>query len=441
MLEQLIWATGLLCGGALLAAWQKYGDVFHPLILVCPMFAFMYVYMPKKLIDEGQLYTYVTAEQSEFTQVLVLLELTAFICGCFSGSSVAPRPHWFVPMHFDQKRIQRGAYILGGLGFAAWFYAIGNSGGIANVFGQAKGIGWSDIGYIREAAYLMIVGLLLLFSPSGFEPKKRIWQAAVVLFAFPYLIQGLLGAQRGPTFLVATTLGLSWYFARGKRPPFVLLLTGGALLGGLMLFLVANRGAIYIGSDQELKADVAEMFKANEANEYIFGTGCITASRQTGRYFWGRRYLAQVLVRPIPRQIWPTKYADFGIPEIEQNAGVAGAGLDTIMGWGEIPGAAAGMVADVWVELSWLAIPFLGVIGWGYGYAWRRAILQGGPWITLYTIFCLLSVYFISQSGEAVIFRFVILSIPALYVWRLARIEQPTEVDRTVLPDLNHAAF
>jgi len=90
------------------------------------------------------------------------------------------------------------------------------------------------------------------------------------------------------------------------------------------------------------------------------------------------------------------------------------------MGWREVPGAAATMIPDVWVEFSWFAFPFLALVGWGYGYAWRRAVWQGGPWTTLFTIFCLLSVYFISQSGEAVIFRLVILSVPSLYAWRKA---------------------
>jgi hypothetical protein len=249
---------------------------------------------------------------------------------------------------------------------------------------------------------------------------------AVAAFATPYLIQGLLGAQRGPTFLVATTLGLSWYFARRTRPSLVTLAAAGGALGFLMLFLVTNRGSIYIGSEEELSTDVSGVFAATEANEYIFGVGCFTASRQTGEYFWGKRYAAQVLVRPIPRQIWPTKYADFGIPEIEQNAGVAKTGLAGVMGWQEIPGAAAGMVADVWVELSWLSVPFLGFVGWAYGYLWKRAIAQGAVWITLYTIMALLSVYFISQSGEAVIFRSLILTLPAAWIWRKAELTIPS---------------
>jgi len=274
------------------------------------MFAFFYVLMPLYLIRDGQIFSYVSESQCTFVQAVLLGGVIAFVLGCFLGSHYGPKPSWKNAPAYDRKLIQKSGYLLGGIGLAAWMFTVQNAGGIANVFSRPKGMGWSEYGYVREAAYLMIVGLLLLLSPQGYDPKNRRWRIAVAAFATPYLIQGLLGAQRGPTFLAFTTLGLSWYLARRKRPALVTLLAAGAGLGFLMLFLVINRGALYLGSDQELKTDVDEVLTANEANEYIFGAGCITAAHQSGDYFWGRRYLAQIIVRPIPRQIWPTKYVD-----------------------------------------------------------------------------------------------------------------------------------
>ncbi len=422
MFELLIALTAAVCGISFLAAWRLFDDVFHPVIITAPMCGFFYVLMPAYLLKDGSLYAYLSNDQCVFAQFVIVCGLGAFFGGCFAGSSYGPKPSWcFSRTWIDRRIIQKGGYILGALGLAAWLYTVQNAGGITTVFSRPKGMGWSDFGYIREAAYLMIVGLLLLLSPPGFEPRNRRWRLAVAAFATPYLIQGLLGAQRGPTFLVVVTLGMSWYLARQKRPPLPWMLGAGAALGALMLFLVINRGVLYLGSDRETTTEISSFFEANEANEYVFGAGCIVAAHQGGDYFWGRRYLAQVLVRPIPRQIWPTKYVDFGIPEIEQNAGVAGAGLEAVMGWKEVPGAAATMVPDVWVEFWWFSAAFLALAGWAFGYAWRRAVWQGGPWITLFTIGCLLSVYFVSQSGEAVIFRLVILSLPALWVWRRAQ--------------------
>jgi hypothetical protein len=244
-----------------------------------------------------------------------------------------------------------------------------------------------------------------------------------VIFTIPWLLQGLLGARRVPTFVIAGTIAMSWYLSHRRRPSVPLMAAGAVLLGSLMLFLVTNRDKIYLGSDfSNVRTDITTVVTdANESNEYIFGIGCIETAKKTGHYFWGRRYLAQFIVRPIPHQLWPKKYADFGVPEITQNAGVAGEGLAIVMGWSEIPGSAAAMIADLWVEFSWLIFPVMYGIGYFYGYVWKRAVGQGGPWNSQYTIISVLAVYLVTQSGEAVIFRLIILTVPTRWIWRKAQ--------------------
>ena len=421
MFDTLVALTGILCVGAMIHGYYKYRDPFHPLVLMLPMCAFVYAIMPFWLSRDGALFSYVSEAQCVWVQSVILAGLISLIVGLHAGSLVKVRPlspNRFA--HADVGRLNRGAFVTGALGVLAWLYTINNVGGVTEVFGRAKGMGWSEYGFIRDAAYLMIVALLLLFSPQGLQPKSLLWRLAVVVFSVPYLLQGLLGAQRGPTFLIVTTIGMSHYLARNKRPSLPLVLAAGVSLGFLMLFLVTNRGSIYIGSESELTADVSGVLEASEANEYIFGAGCMIAADETGKFFWGKRYLAQVFVRPIPRQIWPTKYEDFGVPELLQNAGVAGNSLLSVMGWQEIPGAAAAMIADLWVEASWLALPLLFIVGYCFASAWRKAIVRSGPYATQFMILVLLSVYFVSQSGEAVIYRLFILSVPVWYVWRTA---------------------
>ncbi len=323
--------------------------------------------------------------------------------------------------------LHKGAYWIGGAGLLCWAITIKGAGGFSAAFGHEYGMGWSEFGFVREGIYLLIAALLLLLSPHGFAPKSRVWQLWVAALAAPWVIQGLLGARRGPTMVIVLTLVMGWYLARGTRPPLSLVLGGGAALGVLVLFLVTNRANIHLNADvkQLDVSKVDDFFKPDAANEYIFGAGCMITSHQTGYFFWGKRYLAQVTVRPIPRQIWPTKYKDFGVPELEQNAGVAGPGLTTVMGWQEVPGAAAAAVADLWVEFSWFSIPVMGLIGWAYGYVWHRALHQLEWWTTLYMILALLSIYFVTQSGEAVIFRFLILATFSSYVWRKAAFYEP----------------
>jgi hypothetical protein len=136
----------------------------------------------------------------------------------------------------------------------------------------------------------------------------------------------------------------------------------------------------------------------------------------TGNYFWGRRYIAQILIRPIPSSIWPTKYEDFGVAEVLQNAGT-GSTIREALGWEGAPGSAPGLVADVWVEFSWLVIPVLWLIGRAYGMVWSRALQHNGMWASQYTVLCALSLYLVMQTLEAVIFRLLLMSIPIWLTW------------------------
>jgi hypothetical protein len=389
------------------------------------MFAFIYVVMPLYQINAGDLFVYVSEERITWFHSLVVVGLICLIVGLEMGSASTPPPPNPRLLGYRPEVLHKGAYIIGSTGLFAWLYVIHNNGGFADVFSSPKGMGWSDIGFVREAAYLLIVGVLLLLSPQGYNPKSKMWCFAIFCFSAPYLVQGLLGAQRGPTFLIIVSLGMSWYMARSKRPSITAMLGGAFAVGMLLLFLVTNRDRIYVGSNQQLKTDFSTNLASNSANEYIFGAACAIAASEETRYFWGKRYLAQVIVRPIPKQLWPDKYADFGIPELRINAGVAGKGLARVMGWRTTPGAAAAMISDLFVEFSYLEFPVLVGIGYAFGMVWKRAVTIGDLWTTQYVIFALLSIFMVTQSGEAVIFRFVILTLPIRYVWKKAEILAP----------------
>jgi hypothetical protein len=74
----------------------------------------------------------------------------------------------------------------------------------------------------------------------------------------------------------------------------------------------------------------------------------------------------------------------------------------------------------MWVEFGWLEVPVAFILGFWLGRVWRLGVTQMGFWMSEYIILCILSIYLITQSGEAVISRFLILSVPAILVWRKA---------------------
>ena len=60
MFGSMLWATGAMCILAMLAAWVRFRDPFHPLVLTMPMFAFIYAYMPIRLYETKDLLLYIT---------------------------------------------------------------------------------------------------------------------------------------------------------------------------------------------------------------------------------------------------------------------------------------------------------------------------------------------------------------------------------------------
>jgi hypothetical protein len=228
--------------------------------------------------------------------------------------------------------------------------------------------------------------------------------------------------------MLFATLGMAWYLYRNRRPALFRFAISATCLGYLILFLVANRDSIYIGSSfsglnydviGELTGTQGHTGSGSSGNEYVYGAGSILNAEASNHFFWGRRYLAEILVRPVPRQLWPNKYADFGVPELETNAGTGGKIFHETLGWNGAVGSAPGIVADLWIELRYGAIPAMFVIGWLYGRSWRKAIDKGGFWILQYIVAVVLSLYLVMQTMEAVIFRFLILSAPIWLTWFL----------------------
>jgi len=158
----------------------------------------------------------------------------------------------------------------------------------------------------------------------------------------------------------------------------------------------------------------------SNGNEYIYGSGGVIAAEQIGHYFWLRRYIAEIIIRPIPSAVWPTKYEDFGVSEILQNAGTD-PGISQVLGWQGAPGSAPGIIADLFIEVWWFAVFAMGLLGYGFGWAWRMAATHGGPWTSQYVIISSLAMYLIMQTMEAVIFRTLLLSIPCWITWLWAK--------------------
>ena len=416
LLTAAVAAIGIVC------ALDGSRDIFHPLMFIGPMMIFLYTWMPWKLYMNGGLSRFFDSGQMLFIATLNLLGVLAFV-GCCLAVGVRSVPRNNVRMGLSPRVCRRlliGGTVAGSLGLLCWATTIVNVGGFVNAYSSSYTGGWDDSGYIRDGSILLLIGVMsALLSRSAGGPR---WPAysMLIIFGLPWLAAALLMARRGPTFELAIFVFMSWYVNQKKRPPVVALGVAGICLGWLVLFLVTNRSSIYIGSNFDVKTDVGNIVEASDTgNEWIYGAGTVLSSQRRDHYFWMRRYLAQVMVRPIPSAFWPNKYADFGVPELLHNAGT-GEGFGDTLGWKGADGSAPGIVADLWVEVWWFAIPFMGALGWLYGWVWRKSVVEGGPWVSQLIVLTAISIYLVMQTMEAVIFRSLLLSIPSWLIWRYA---------------------
>ncbi len=428
MFEALLWAAILAAAIGIFCALDGSRDVFHPLVFVLPMMGFLYGWMPLKLLARDGLARFFDNDQLVHVQTLNVLGILVFAGACLAaGARIRRSRERSRPLSSAVcARLRMGAFLVGSIGLTCWTISIVNVGGFRNAFSSSYGGGWDDSGYIRDGNLLMLVGVLLAVAAIASEGPKILNVLIACLFGLPWLAQALLTARRGPTFAIVVVVLMGWYLNRNRRPPVVVMLVAGLALGWLVLFLVANRGNIYLGSDFDMKTDVSNIVeKSDTGNEFIYGTGSVISAERRNHYFWMRRYLAQLLIRPIPSAIWPTKYEDFGVPELLSNAGT-GEGFADALGWVGAVGSAPGIIADLFVELWWLALVALALLGWTYGWVWRKAVTGNPAWASQYAILSALSIYLVMQTMEAVIFRTLLLSLPSWLVWRWAlRAEEP----------------
>jgi hypothetical protein len=442
MLELFIFLTAIVV--VIGAVWGMFGanDPFHPLTYLMTMIGFFYVYVPISLQREGALLRYFSIDDVTYIQGLSLACVIALALGCYHGSGGVRRDpervdvFSFTATSLDRQALLRCGILLGIIGIMAYVYQISNVGGFIQAYNNPKGGGWASSGYIRDLDFLLVPAIVCIYLAGGQTEEERglplrYW-LLVGSFSVPVLIHGLLSSRRGPTFLGIAALVGGWYLARRSRPSRIKAIAGGVAVGVLLLALVAFRGQIYLGSAFLLgggpaTTEVVERSleygdRTDMSNEYLHGMYVALNARDHAGHYWGRRYLTQIFVRPIPSSIWPTKYRDVGMEALTLNSGLLQ--TDDISEHPmAVKGSAPGFAASAYVEWGWGAPVFVFLLGYLYAYMWRQSLVQGGIWTVFYVILMSVSVFFIAQSFYASFFRLLLMSGFSLMFWYML---QPT---------------
>lgn len=422
-------ATTSVAGGAAALAYGRTRDALHPAVLIGPLMAGGYGLWPLILNREGDLLRFFHPEQLESVAFLYFLAVSLFFTGMLwgrrtpgRGSAVAPYFSGMLQDAGTRRRLFHVALPLGLVAVAAYWHMLDNAGGFVHAFSRPKGGGWAESGYIGEAALLAFpaVGLLAL---SRFRQRIRgIDVLLALVFVSPHLLQGTFGGRRGPLFLALAMLFFAWYLARGKVPSLRTGLIAGCVIVLTVLLAWSQRQHVYLGSDGWFDASrLSELVTPEQVsvgNEYVSGVATVLAADHHQDFFWGYRYFVTFVIRPIPRQLWPTKYEDMGATWLDLAAPDVRQRYVEAVGFAPVGGASFGLVADLYAEFAWGMLIVVLLLGRCYGWLWERHRVRSGLWSVLYLELIILSIYLPVQSFSAVMHRFLFMSIITVLVWR-----------------------
>src|SRR2546429_3367351 len=164
MFEALLWSVFVVVLIGIVSALDGSRDVFHPLVFIGPMLAFIYGWMPLRLLSEDGLSRFFDNDQLLFVQALNIAGIVAFIGACLAAGCRVKRREAEAPVLSTQGcwRLKLGGAAVGGVGLLCWLISIVNVGGFVNAFSRSYSGGWDDSGYIRDGSLLLLVGVLLV---------------------------------------------------------------------------------------------------------------------------------------------------------------------------------------------------------------------------------------------------------------------------------------
>lgn len=428
MVEPLLFVTGLVLLATWLFSYAKTKDALHPAIFILPMMGYQYVVRPGLLYSRGQIQEFFPDESMlELSAFVHFIGVVGFCLGLLPGKGMALNSRRFVDVLRDPQTRQnliRLGLVLGAISVVLYWYSVLWVGGVGVAYGRAKGGGMRyQSGYISEAIGLCVPAIILLFMAWRKQRLTLSQWALVGLMASPYLLTGFLGSRRGPTFMILAAMAFSWFLIRHRRVKIYQVVATIVFICICVVFLFVNRPRLYIGSKEGLRFNDVFSFLSAEGtstgDDYVAATALINVHHSKQKWGWGRGLVVTFLIRPIPKQFWPTKYQDAqGVLYSEREMVTPEDYLDTV-GWIPPSGRAVGGVADLFKEFYWFVPCVMFLYGRFYRLLWQKARLQGGVWTCFYILGASLSIYIPTQSMSAVFHRFLYLSVFLSVFWKL----------------------
>jgi hypothetical protein len=366
--------------------------------LACAMWAYFYGYMAYDA--KIGMPEYLGNGISNVGQLMPLLCLSGVIAGWSLGiRGRAPR----VP---ENRAYPYFKLWLAGIFFllvgSAGAYSVMRAAASGNLNYQDSSGYWILLFYVGYPGLAMTVWALFRIEASWRVYLWIVTLLALLAFMFPHVVD----ARRGPLFPAIIILLLVPPMAR-RRSPNPLIFCGGLAAAGLvMLLFLQVREVTYNGGTWseamhhlDVAAAVEEKVEQPEDNEYINNCQLIGTIYQNGKYQYGTGHMS-LLWHWVPRAVWKEKptlgegsYSfDEMFDDVEAATGFRLLGA----------GAAAGGVADTFVQYGIFCPLFWLALSWGMGTVYVRARMGNSPrWLFCYVGFICASHWLVSQGLAA----------------------------------------
>jgi hypothetical protein len=434
MYNSIALACGLVVMYFATRVYFRYRDAFHPAVFTAPLMIAGFSVWPLILNRNGDLESLIGTEYLVRVQVYYLLGLFFLYFGmAWRTKAVISRDGSFSAWQSLKRTIggERARQRLVGLSLLlatvaslAFWNGIANVGGFDAAYSEYKGGGRSGSGYLGEASLLAYPAVLMYsISRQGRGFRLQDW-VLILIMVSPNLIQGTFGVRRGPLFISLSTLFISWIVARGRLPGLFRTGVGVGVVSAIVGFMWSQRKLWFSeeGSDTEsgfasTLIPTAEMLSQND---FVSGVGNVVLTDYYDAFVWGKRWLVDLVIRPIPRQIWPTKYADVGA---DWKTGLGGTMFSEVeqvhaLGFPLPAGHSVGMLSDLYTEWWWFALVVLFAFGFFLRWLWVKHRTVGQIWTVIFLSGIGLCIYLPTQSFSAWYHRFLVMAVGTFISWR-----------------------
>lgn len=443
MTEIYLLLTALVIGFSLIASYQRTRDPMSPLVVFAPMLFYIYVFHTYGVISHPNFSGFLpNTADVEFVLLVNLLSILGFCLGICHYRRGANDQQRFQILEQEtspgvRRRFFQLGILLGTMASVSFWYMVFTAGGPVALLRQAKPSFGKHSGYIGEMPMLAFPALFLL--AAAWQGRRLTFPRFLIAFAVAstQISQAIIGKRRGTIFLTAAVLASFWYVVKNKKPNWKAMVGGTCALGMVLLYVAANRSSNALTNisdgNTERFANILTVSELTAGDEFISASGIILTSHRFQNHHWGKRMFVMIFIRPIPSFLWEKKWQFFGLQSLKYQPGGGGmkrSDWKEAVGFNTTTGSATGFVADAFLEWSWGGVLACYVLGRGFGWLWKQWVSKGGVWTVVYAESMVLSVFLPSQSLGAWLYRFLLLSIPTLLIFRAIGVSKR----RTVAP-------